>query len=476
MYRKSVYFTVNGRMIEIQGEQVFAPLSDTLRYLLRQTGTKVVCAEGDCGACTVMLARARDEGPFRSINSCILPTFLADACHLVTIEGMAQGEKLHEIQESMIRNFGGQCGFCTPGFVMSIANMYEHKTTPTEQNVKNYLTGNLCRCTGYKPIINAALDVKTDKLSRLKELYSLPAETNILLEKTSLPLLIESEDSEGKIIFAPVTLAQAVDFKVKYPQVRIFSGATDVGVQINKGKDPGKYQMSFHLLDELYQIKQDGELISIGAKVSLDSLQSYMESRVPEFARFLNIFASPQIKNSATLIGNLANGSPIADTTPFLMCVEAQVEILGTAGKRIAPVTKFFKGYKQLDLASDEFITGIQFSLAEVKNAKLALYKISQRRDLDISAINACFLFKSAADNITQAKISYGGVGPTAVRLSAVERQLVGQKLTSEKLAEIKKIIIEDINPLSDLRGTQEFRKQMAISLFEKFATEELGL
>jgi xanthine dehydrogenase small subunit len=477
MFRKSVHFTVNGRFIEIQGKEAFAPLSDTLRYLLRQTGTKVVCSEGDCGACTIMLARAKELDQenlrFRSINSCILPTFLADACHIVTIEGLAQNNQLHEIQQSMVRNFGGQCGFCTPGFVMSISNMYEHKSAPTEQNIKNYLTGNLCRCTGYKPIIESAQDVDTKKLKLIKELYPLKSETKTLNEKTAQALFIESPD---KSFFAPTTLDQAVEFKSKHPYARIFSGATDLGVQINKGKDPGNYQMSFHLISDLYTIKVENEKVLIGARVSLDRLQNFMENHIPAFADFLNIFASPQIKNSATLVGNLANGSPIADTTPFLMCLNSQVEILGKKGKRQKVLPEFITGYKKFDLTDDEFITGISFNLSEVKNAKMALYKISQRRDLDISCINASFIFKETAGTVTEAKISFGGVGPTTKRLFEVEKQIIGQKINNQLLENVKKLISDNITPISDVRGTEAYRKLMAMSLFEKFAKEQLGI
>lgn len=479
MFRKSVHFTVNGQFVELTGSQVFAPFSDTLRYLLRKTGTKVVCAEGDCGACTIMVARASQNSntplSFRSMNSCILPSFLADACHIVSVEGLSCDGDLHEIQKSMMRNFGGQCGFCTPGFVMSIANLYEHKETPSTQNIKNYLTGNLCRCTGYQPIIEAAQDVKSENAKTLGEMYPLKNENKELLQKTQKPLLIEIENRH---FFGPATIEQAVSFKNEHPYLRIFSGATDLGVQINKGKDPGPYQMSLHLIEDLYKIEIDEKSgkVHVGAKVSLDKLQKSMEKYIPAFGDFLNIFASPQIKNSATLVGNLANGSPIADTLPFLLCMDATVELAGIKGKRSTPVTDFFKGYKNFDIEQDEIITGISFDFSPSNESKLALYKISQRRDLDISCINSCFLLKEKNGKVEDLKLAFGGVGPVPLRLHEVEKQIKGWALNPSFVSAVKKLILESIQPISDVRGTEEFRKNLAISLFDKFAKEQLGL
>ncbi len=456
MFRDLVHFTVNGQFVELQGSNAFAPMSDTLRYHLRKPGTKVVCAEGDCGACTIMLARAQDqELRYRSINSCIFPSFLADGCHIVTIEGLTQMGQLHEVQKSMVENFGGQCGFCTPGFVMSITNMYEHKTSPNQQNIKNYLTGNLCRCTGYQPIISAAKNVDPKKFKSVKELYPLIEETQLLKEKTKSSVLIETEN---KVFFAPSTLEEATEFKTKYPSLRIFSGATDLGVQINKGFDPGKHMMSFHLMEDFYKITQEGSQVHIGAKVSLDRLQEFLEDKIPAAAEFLNIFASPQIKNSATLVGNLANGSPVADTTPFLLCLDAEKEIVSSQGIRQLKVTEFFKSYKSFNLKEDEFITKIFFNIPD-KNSKIGLYKVSQRRDLDISSVNSSFIFKVKSGKVETARIAYGGIAATPVRLKNVEDQLVGKPLDSQFLNQAKTLISSSIKPISDVRGSDEFRK-----------------
>lgn len=479
MTRNLVHFTVNGQSIQLSGDEIFAPLSDFLRYQHRATGTKVVCAEGDCGACTVMIARlnpgkqpgAKPELAYQSVNSCIMPTFLADGCHVVTIEGLSEDGRPNEIQQSMIRNFGAQCGFCTPGFVMSLAHMFENKANPSEQNAKNYLTGNLCRCTGYQPIINAALDIDAAKLTPLQQRYALPEESARLLEKTSSPLLAEVG---GKLLYAPVTLKQASEFKRQHPAARIYSGATDIGVQINKGKDAGATMMSLHLIEELYELRHERGSVSVGARVTLARLQKFLESHLPQFGQFLNIFASPQIKNSATLVGNLANGSPIADTIPFLLTLDAEIELHAASGERRLAIRDFFQGYKRFAMQQDELIARIHFNLPDA-NSRIGLYKVSQRRDLDISCVNASFLFAVTDGKITACRMAYGGVAPTPVRLHEVESKVVGMHLTPGWTAAVKSLIAASMQPIPDVRGSSDFRNLMAQQLFEKFARERLA-
>ncbi len=475
MFRGQVHFTVNGQFHDLSGEGAFAPLSDTLRYRLRKTGTKVVCAEGDCGACTVLLARVGDSGvlDFQSINSCIFPSFSADGCHLVTVEGLASGEVLHEIQKSMARNFGGQCGFCTPGFVMSLVNMFERKAKPSEQNIKNYLTGNLCRCTGYQPILQAAQDVDMQNVKPVREMYPLQVETEQLRAKTTSSLMIEAG---ARTLFAPRTLAEAVKFRGENPKARIFSGATDIGVQINKGKYPGDKQMSLHLLVGLNRLELDSGFVHVGARVTLDRLQNFCQTHAPAFAEFLNIFASPQIKNSATLAGNLANGSPIADTTPFLLAVDAQIELTGSKGTRLVPLNGFFVGYKKFNKSEEEFITAVRFITPKTSRLKIGLYKVSQRRDLDISCVNSCFIVHEQDGKIASAKIAFGGVGPVAVRLFELENKITGQTLDRALVDAVAAEIGQTVQPISDVRGSGVFRKRMAQQLFKKFAREHLGL
>ena len=457
--RDYIHLSINGQLHKVNGKYAFLPLSDLLRYGLGLTGTKIVCAEGDCGACTVMFRKPfQTEDNFQSINSCISTAFLMDGCHIITVENLSDGGKLTEIQQAMVRNFGGQCGFCTPGFVMSITNMYENKSNPTEQNAKNYLTGNLCRCTGYTPILEAALDVDKTKLKPLSTKHDYAQLTKQISADLSKPIKMSFGDKE---YFAPTTLAAAAEYKSQNPSVRIFSGATDIGVQINKGKNPGEKLMSLHLIKDLYDLKQENEWIKVGARVNLSTLQNFLEDKAPKFAEFLNIFASPQIKNAATLVGNIDNGSPIADTTPYLLTADAVVDLQSTKGIRSVPLIDFIKGYKSFDLRAEEFITHIRFKTFSEKQERIGLYKVSQRRDLDISCVNSSFVFTVEQKKVASARIALGGVGPKALRLSDVEKALIGQPVDAKFVENARSLIEKSVQPISDVRGSADFRKQL---------------
>jgi len=336
MFRDYIEFSLNGKPHQVRGEAIFQPLSSYLRYSRGLTGTKVVCAEGDCGACSVMARRP--DGEFCAMNSCIAMTFLLDGMDLVTVEGLAKDGKLNEIQNSMVRNFGGQCGFCTPGFVMAITDLFEHKPQVNEKQARNALTGNLCRCTGYQPILNAVLDVNVRQHQRLGERFT----TGVAKNKT--PVLIEFGE---QTFYAPADLTSACRYRVENPGAVIFSGSTDLGVRYNKGHIRPRHFMSLNLIDGLYDLGVAGDEISVGARVNLAQLSRFLKPHIPEFAQFLNIFASPQIKNSATLIGNLANASPIADTTPLLMSLDAEVDVRGVGGARTIALSDFYLGYKK---------------------------------------------------------------------------------------------------------------------------------
>lgn len=469
--RQSVTFSINGVETKVSGDALFQPVSSFLRYQSRLTGTKVVCAEGDCGACTVMLAKWNPDAQkiqYQSVNSCIAMTFAMDGASLVTVEGLASEKGLCEIQDSMVRNFGAQCGFCTPGFVMAIAGLHEHATDITEQKVKNYLTGNLCRCTGYSPIVQAALDVDRKKHISLQTQYP-PTPRNFAA--MAEPIHVMGSEIE---FFAPVTLAEACAFKAK-GDVVIFSGGTDLGVIFNKGHLRPKRILSLHLLHEQYQSSYHGGKIKIGAGVTLRQLQDLTEESVPALARFLNIFASPQIKNSATVVGNLANASPIADVTPPLMALDAQLEIAGTNGRRLVPLAQFYLGYKKMDLALDEIITAVIFDVP-AKESYFENYKVSQRRDLDISTVNASFRLQVDGGKITLARVVLGGVAATTVRLMEIEKQLLGQPLDQSTLRRTQSALLTSIQPISDVRGSAEYRSLVSANLFQKFAQACLTL
>jgi xanthine dehydrogenase small subunit len=457
--RNFVHFSINGKEYKVSGSKAFMQMSDFLRYDRCLTGTKVVCAEGDCGACSIMKATPQTK-EYLAVNSCISPVFIFDGCHIVTVEGLKQNNQLHPIQKAMNENFGAQCGFCTPGFVVALANMFEQKSKITEKMAKNFLTGNLCRCTGYQDIINAAVAVRPKDIKKVKDMFK--------------PFDLEPEEvsieHENLRLFLPKTLDSATQFLKDHPHTRIVSGATDLGVQVNKEKTEFLNVMSLHLIDDLFKIEERDGSYFVGAKSSLDAIEKYFEKHIPEFAEFLTIFASPQIKNHATLVGNIANASPIADTTPCLMSMDAIVHLQSAEGKRSVPLDQFYLDYKKMDLKPGELITALEIP-SPPQQRFFKNYKVSQRRDLDISCVNASIIAQGT-DQIDDIRISWGGVGPTTLRMKKTEATLKGKSLDQETINQAKQALLSEMTPITDARGSAEFRKLISMNLLDKFQAD----
>lgn len=461
--RDSIRFYLNGELQTVNGELALHSLSRYLRYDLRATGTKIVCEEGDCGACTVLIGR-RENGAlhYRPINSCIMFLFQLDCTHVVSVEGLSR-HGLTPVQHAMVRCHGAQCGYCTPGFIMAMAAIYESPLPQGEgaakQRVRGALTGNLCRCTGYEPIIKAGLEVKNQPT--IEQLYP----SHDMLREFAA---IEREPLRAGDFFKPVSLQDAIEFKAANPKCVIVQGATDFGVWCNKrGFTPGAV-LSLDGIDGLGELSVDGGQIRVGGRVSLTQLEEFVRDKVPELAQILDRFGSPQIKNAGTLAGNIANASPIADTLPFLYVTDARLELTGRAGTRIVPITSFYRGYKTLDLAADEIITRIIIPLPS-RSDTLRLYKISKRSHLDISSFTAAMLMRRAGDRIDAIRIAYGGVGPMVLRLPRTESFLTGKSFSLDTLEDAGAIAKEEIAPITDVRGSRDFRLQLAENVLKKF-------
>lgn len=441
-------------------------LADFLRYEKRLTGTKIVCAEGDCGACTVLLMRWGQQH-FIPINACIAPVFLVDNCHIVTVEGLKENQQLNAVQQAIVDHHGSQCGYCTPGFVMAITGIFEKPCADRgEQRIKNCLTGNLCRCTGYQPLIEAARAVDPKAMTPLAKRFI----TTKLIEECekSSTLDVHIIGAEGEF-FAPRDIDAAIRFRHEHPHARVIAGATDLGVLLNKGKIAAGKFLSLHLIPSLREVRMNDERIHVGALVTLSELRRVVKKAIPEFADFLNIFASPQIKNVATLVGNIANGSPIADTVPFLMVADGQVHVTGQKAARSIAVADLYRGYKVLALDASELITHVSFATPS-SSQSLRLEKVSQRRDLDISTVNCAFLF-DVDDNsaVKAARIAVGGIAASVIRLKKTEWWLTGKILSNNVIDEASQHIAQEILPLSDLRGSADYRRALVDGLFRRY-------
>lgn len=458
--RDTIQFFVNGVPHRVGGEAVLQTLSRYLRYEQRATGTKIVCEEGDCGACTVLIGRAEKSSlRYQPINSCIQFLFQLEGTHVVTVEGLSRGGPLTPLQDSMVRCHGAQCGYCTPGFIMAMAAMYEEprKAALEARDVTCALTGNLCRCTGYEPIIKAALEVENQP--SMEKLY--PSKPMLAAMTPGEPVLIGT-------FFRPVELRAAIEFKAAHPKCVIVQGATDFGVWRTKRGFEAPAILSLDGIAGLNELTTSGGELHVGGRVTLARLEAYVRERVPALAPILDRFGSPQIKNAGTLSGNIANASPIADTLPFLYVTEARLELTGLSGVRTVPIAAFYKGYKTLDLQPDEIITRIVIPLPADSDT-LRLYKVSKRSHLDISSFTAAMLMRRDGDRVAGIRIAFGGVGPLVLRLPRTESSLSGKPFSLASLHAAGAVAKEEITPISDVRGSRDFRLQLAENLLRKF-------
>ena len=484
---------LNGERVEVTGDDGFLMLADWLRKRRGLPGTKIVCAEGDCGACTVQQASPHDtDQPFKSVNACITMVAQMDCSSLVTVEGLALGQTLHPAQAAMMKCHGSQCGFCTPGFVVALANTNSGDTrlNPNSgKSAQNALTGNLCRCTGYLPIQEAAADMVRDpKFDFAKRYFTAAIKKDLsAAAKGGFSLQAGTRRYAG-----PGSLKGALNMLgAKAPKgtpaaghVRLVAGGTDLGVQANKGKlAPGSF-LSLQHVSELHEVKAKSGSISVGAMATLEQLRKACLKADPELASLLDIFASPQIKHVATLIGNIANGSPIGDTMPHLLAADAVVYIAGEQkGKLIrrkVGLADFYLGYRKIDLKPHELITHVTFDTMS-KNIVHKTYKASQRKDLDISAVSASFrasVKRSAGGRVTLSDVraAFGGLAATPVRLPQLEKSLNNQCLSRDTAAKSTNDAVtalqKAIKPLDDARASSGYRRLLAENFLKRFIEE----
>ncbi|WP_223787189.1 FAD binding domain-containing protein [Marinicella meishanensis] len=477
--RDHILIYLNGQRRELRGAEVFMTLSDYLRYERHLTGTKVVCAEGDCGACSVLVGAVKPETKadaveYRVINACIQFMHGLDCCHIITIEGLPSEGDLHPVQSAMIKAQATQCGFCTPGFVMAAAGMIEHRGPGCQistQQAKNYLTGNLCRCTGYLSIIQAMGQTDTQACLSIKDHYHPASVHQDLLQHTTQAVHLEQAPHR---FVSPTTATAAAAALSDGGQV--FAAATDLGVQHNKGHWSEQRAISLNLIPAMHRIDINDQHTRVGARVTLHALEEALAEVQPEWAQFMHIFASPQIKNNATLVGNVANGSPIGDNLPWLLALDATLTLQGPTQSRQVKLNDYYQGYKQFNRQEDELITHIDIPHRPAEGF-LRLYKVSQRRDLDISCVSTAMLLTlDAEQRVEHAAIALGGVAATALRLPEFEQLLIGRSVTEltsdDSQQALGQQLAAQVKPLSDVRGSAAFRSQLVSNLWRKFMLE----
>jgi xanthine dehydrogenase large subunit len=469
-------FTLNGEHVTVDGVPATMTLLDWLRRSSR-TGSKCGCAEGDCGACTVALLERDAAGrpTYRAINSCIalLPMF-ADR-EVVTVEGLARGDALHPVQAAMVEHYGSQCGYCTPGFVVSLFEGYYRGVLNEPCKINDQLCGNLCRCTGYRPIRDAAL--ATAHARTAASVANDPFALRLTQPVAPPPAL--SYAASGRRFFRPTSLSGLFEIQHDHPDARLVAGATEIGVELNKKFKRFPILISTEGVPELTQITASTREWRIGAAVTLTAIEEALASEYPALAKMLAVFASRQIRNRATLGGNLVTASPIGDSAPVLLTLDASVVLASTLGERTVPLTEFFNGYRQTQLRPDEVMKEIVLPRggpAAGLTRRVDFQKVSHRRELDISIVAGAFCVDvDAAGVVRRARIAYGGVAVMPLRARRAEAALEDKSLAAA-VPVVAEILAGEFKPIDDVRGSAAYRRGVVVALWEKFVTGETSL
>ena len=472
-----IRFLLNEEIREIEALPPETTVLDYLRQNAGKTGTKEGCASGDCGACTVVVAEADgDHLRYRTINACLslLPSVAGK--QLITVEDLAPApDQLHPCQQAMVDHHASQCGFCTPGIVMSLFALGKNNTDVDREQTLTSLAGNLCRCTGYRPIIDAAISYchantidddhfarrHDDTLNRLHQLAAAPS------DKPAIQV-------GQRQLFHPTSQAALHQLLQRYPKARLVAGATDLALEITQQQR--RFETLIHLrgIPALQELKDDGRQLVIGAARPLSDCIAPLVRHFPDIEELLNRFASEQIRNQATLGGNLANASPIGDTAPVLLALDARLTLTSPSGSRQLPLADFFLDYRQTALTAGEYIEAVSIPLPTDKQpSPLKVYKVSKRLEDDIAAVCGAFCLQQQDNRITSARVAFGGMAATPRRARHCEQALLGQPWNLETLKRAQLALHRDFTPLSDARASDDYRRQVADNLLYKYYLEQ---
>jgi xanthine dehydrogenase small subunit len=496
MSENNIQFLLNNELTVIADCDPNMTVLNYLRQELSRKGTKEGCASGDCGACTAVLAEVISPAvsstnqsvtaqlSYKSINTCI--TFLS-ALHgkqLLTVEDLQQGNKLHVVQQAMVDCHGSQCGFCTPGFVMSLFSLKKNlsqalftdaavesrslERNPSlnlDKDIEHGLAGNLCRCTGYRSIIDAAkLACNNNEVDQFDQdkLATIKALKNIAKQQETVEL-----HNNEKSLYLPSTLAELAELVEQYPQAKLLAGGTDLALTVTQNIAQIQTMIAMGNVSELAQINETEDMLSIGAMVSYQDCHALLTQYFPEFGQMLYRLGSTQVRNSGTLGGNVGNASPIGDTPPVLIALGAKLVLRKGQCTREISVEDYFVDYKVTQLERGEFIQRIEIPKAMNKK-HVKVFKISKRLDDDISTVLACFSVEFSHHKVANIKIAFGGMAGIPKRAFACEQALIGKEPTEKNISTAMTALGTDFSPLSDVRASSEYRMQVAKNLVRK--------
>ena len=463
-----INFIREDRIIEIKNPNPNETLLNYIRTNLKKTGTKEGCAEGGCGACTVVLGELKNnEINYRAINSCItlLPTLQGK--QLIIVEDLISKDgSLHPVQEAMVSYHGSQCGFCTPGFVMALFSMFKQNSNFKDNLIKDSIAGNLCRCTGYQPIIKAAKSLKgknkNDYFSKNKKIT-----INLLKKINNKSIKIYNKD---KKYFAPIYVQDLKKIIKKNPSALFLSGGTDLSLNITKERKDINSIIYMNSIRELNFIKNNNAYIEVGATTPLIDFEYYIKKYYPDFTKILKRYGSPQIRNVGTIAGNIATASPIGDCLPLLLSLNAQIVLQDLKKTKIFFLDSFFINYRKTKLKKGQFIHSIRIPLFE-KNIFKA-YKVSKRFDDDISSVCAAFNLEIIKNKIEVIRIAYGGMAAIPKRARLCEKVLLNSFINDETIHKAKEALEKDFKPINDMRASGLYRMEVAKNLLEKCCVE----
>ena len=468
-------FTLNGRLIRVENT---SPNITLLQYLrsIGLTGSKEGCAEGDCGACSVAMIDRDSQGKpcYRAINSCLVPICLLANREVVSVEDVARGKELHPVQECLINGHASQCGYCTPGIVMSLIEGFYRGDIRTQDQLDDQLSGNLCRCTGYRLIREAAIAALSRRHS--------PNGQDPLADRLQRPctgLLAVEYQFGSEQFLRPQSLAELFGTMALHPDARLIAGATEMGLDITKRHQRFPVLISLEAIPDLTAITESHNEWRIGAAATLTAIEDKLAAEFPAFRDMLRVFGSRQIRNRATMGGNLVTASPIGDSAPVLLALDASLVLLSAGGERVVPIDQFFTSYRRTALRPGEILKTIivpRFRSHPGLTRYCGWHKVSKRREMDISTVAACF--RMDVDDcglVREARLAYGGVAPTPARARVAEAAILGKLWPSEALAAVQEPLRSEFAPISDVRGRANYRQALILSLFERFCAIPSG-
>ncbi|WP_322417545.1 xanthine dehydrogenase small subunit [Mesorhizobium huakuii] len=474
--RNEIRFILNGRDVALSSVAPDATLLDWLRLDRSLRGTKEGCAEGDCGACTVLVGKLSAGGlVYESVNACIRFLGSLDGTHVVTVEHLrGQPGQLHPVQQAMVDFHGSQCGFCTPGFVMSLYGLWMKSPDPSNAAIEKALQGNLCRCTGYEAIMRAAHAISS---------YGKAAKDPLAAERKAITARLEALRDGARVeigsararLIVPADVDDFATVLDKEPGATIVAGSTDVGLWVTKHMRDISPAVFIGNLDGLCTIAEDKGVISIGAGVTYTEAFSTLSKRIPALGPLFDRIGGEQVRNMGTIGGNIANGSPIGDTPPPLIALGARLTLRKGKKRRTIPLETFFIAYGKQDRQPGEFVETVHVPVP-AKGTSFAVYKITKRRDEDITAALGAFSLTLGKDGtVADVRIAYGGMAATPKRASFVEKALLGKPWTEETVEAAMAQYARDFTPLTDMRASAEYRALAARNLLMRFFVETSG-